>query len=74
MQVDESRVVVKKYGTLQEAQTQAGAEVANTGGFSIPVISFMQGQRMMLTGAIPIAWDEGLTGTKVSREGTRLAQ
>jgi DNA sulfur modification protein DndB len=69
MQVDESRVVVKKYDTLQEAQTQAGAEVANTGGFSIPVISFMQGRRMMLTGAIPIAWMKGRLEQKSAERG-----
>jgi DNA sulfur modification protein DndB len=69
MKFDESRVVVKKYGTLQEAQTQAGAEVANTGGFSIPVISFMQGQRMMLTGAIPIAWMKGRLEQKSAERG-----
>lgn len=69
MKFDESRVVVKKYGTLQDAQTQAGAEVANTGGFSIPVISFMQGQRMMLTGAIPIAWMKGRLEQKSAERG-----
>ncbi|MGB7984036.1 MAG: DNA sulfur modification protein DndB [Terracidiphilus sp.] len=66
---DESKVLVKKYETLQEAQSQAGAEVANTGGFSIPVVSFKQGQRLMLTGAIPIAWMKGRLEQKSAEKG-----
>jgi DGQHR domain-containing protein len=42
--------------TLEAAQQAAGAEVANTGGFSVPVVRFRQGVRRMLTGALPISW------------------
>jgi len=66
---DETKVLTKKYPTLQEAQSQAGAEVANTGGFSIPVVSFKQGQRVMLTGAIPIAWMKGRLEQKSAEKG-----
>ena len=50
-QVDE-----RKFRTLEEAQRLAGQEVANTGGFSVPVVRFRQGSRRMLTGALPISW------------------
>jgi len=46
----------KKCESLEEAQRQAGAEVANTGGFSVPVVMFRQGARINLTGALPMAW------------------
>lgn len=45
----------KKCATLEEAQQLAGNEVANTAGFSVPVVRFRQGSRRMLTGALPIS-------------------
>lgn len=49
-------VVEKKCESLEEAQKQAGAEVANTGGFPVPVVMFRQGSRTHLTGALPMVW------------------
>lgn len=46
----------KKCKTLEEAQQKAGAEVANTGGFAVPVVTFRQGKRLQLTGALPMSW------------------
>ncbi len=49
-------VTEKKCESLEEAQRQAGAEVANTGGFPVPVVMFRQGSRTHLTGALPMSW------------------
>ncbi len=61
----------KKCKTLEEAQQLAGAEVANTGGFSIPVVRFRQGARRMLTGALPISWMKSrLESRSAGRQGS----
>ena len=61
----------KKYPTLEEAQRLAGAEVANTGGFSVPVVRFRQGTRRMLTGALPISWMRSrLESRSAGRQGS----
>src|SRR5437867_3174808 len=49
-------VVTKKYDTLEEAQQRAAAEIANTGASSFPVVVFHQGNRINLTGALPMSW------------------
>ena len=49
---------------IEEAQTLAGKEVANTGGFSVPVIMFRQGNRINLTGAIPFSWVSSRLATR----------
>ena len=51
-----SELVTKKCDTLEEAQKKAGAEMANTGAFSIPVVVFRQGTRALMTGALPMSW------------------
>jgi DGQHR domain-containing protein len=59
------------YKTLEEAQQRAGAEVANTGGFSVPVVRFRQGSRRMLTGALPISWMKSRLETRsAGRQGS----
>ncbi len=49
-------VTLKKLSTLEEAQQAAGAEAANTGALSIPVVAFRQGNRTVVTGALPMSW------------------
>jgi DGQHR domain-containing protein len=49
-------VTVKRCSNLEEAQKGAYEEVANTGAFSIPVTAFPQGQRLNMSGAIPMSW------------------
>jgi DNA sulfur modification protein DndB len=49
-------VVEKKFDQLEAAQQHAGMEVANTGGFSVPVVIFRQGKRINMTGALPLNW------------------
>jgi DGQHR domain-containing protein len=61
----------KTYSSLEEAQQRAGAEVANTGGFSVPVVRFRQGSRRMLTGALPISWMKSRLETRsAGRQGS----
>lgn len=61
----------KKCDTLEAAQQLAGAEVANTGGFSVPVVRFRQGMRRMLTGALPISWMKSrLEARSAGRQGS----
>lgn len=61
----------KKCETLEAAQQLAGAEVANTGGFSVPVVRFRQGIRRMLTGALPISWMKSrLEARSAGRQGS----
>lgn len=71
-------VIEKKCDSLEEAQRQAGAEVANTGGFPVPVVMFRQGSRTHLTGALPMSWVRSrLESRSATRHGsirdTRLA-
>lgn len=55
---------------IEEAQALAGKEVANTGGFSVPVIMFRQGNRINLTGAIPMSWvSSRLAARSADRKG-----
>ena len=54
--VSSELVTPKRCDTLEEAQTKAGAEAANTGAFSIPVVVFRQGTRALVTGALPMSW------------------
>ena len=49
-------VTLKRFPTLEEAQRAAGSEAANTGALSIPVVAFRQGQRTVVTGALPMSW------------------
>jgi DNA sulfur modification protein DndB len=63
----------EKCKTLEDAQRLAGAEVANTGGFSVPVVRFRQGSRKMLTGALPISWmSSRLEAKAATRQGSIL--
>ena len=49
-------VVMKKCDSLEAAQQRAGAEVANTGSTSFPVVVFRQGNRWNMTAALPMSW------------------
>jgi DGQHR domain-containing protein len=49
-------VTLKRFPTLEDAQRAAGSEAANTGALSIPVVAFRQGQRTVVTGALPMSW------------------
>lgn len=60
--------------TLEEAQQRAGAEVANTGAFSLPVVVFRQGLRTHATGALPMAWVKSRLETKSARARSSLAE
>lgn len=61
----------KKCQTLEDAQQRAGAEVANTGGFSVPVVRFRQGCRRMMTCALPISWMKSrLESRSAGRQGS----
>jgi len=61
----------QKCKTLEQAQQLAGAEVANTAGFSVPVVMFRQGCRRMLTGALPISWMKSrLESRSAGRQGS----
>lgn len=64
-------VVEKKNETLEEAQKQAGAEAANTGAFSFPVVIFRQGTRTNVSGALPMSWVRSrLEARQASRRGS----
>jgi DGQHR domain-containing protein len=49
-------VTVKRFATLEEANSAAGLEAGNTGALSIPVVAFRQGERTLATGAMPMSW------------------
>lgn len=67
------KLVEKKCKTLEEAQTLAGAEAANTGGFPVPVVVFRQGSRFHLTGALPMIWLKSrLEARSAPRRGSLL--
>lgn len=55
-QLTNAKVNEKKCATLEEAQQMAGAEVANTGAFSVPVVMFRQGRRINLSTSLPMGW------------------
>jgi DGQHR domain-containing protein len=61
------------FSTLEEAQQRAGAEVANTGGFALPVVVFRQGLRTHVTGALPMAWVRSRLETRSARPRSSLA-
>jgi DNA sulfur modification protein DndB len=65
-------VVEKTFETLEKAQIQAGVEASNTGGFSVPVIVFRQGQRTLMSGAIPLSWVKSRLETRSVKRGASL--
>ena len=56
IQSSSNLVNLKKFANLEAAQREAGAEAANTGAISIPVVAFRQGRRTVVTGALPMSW------------------
>jgi DNA sulfur modification protein DndB len=69
-------VTLKSCPTLEEAQRLAGAEAANTGAFSIPVVVFRQGRRTVVTGALPMSWVKNRLETrsaKAAKKGGSMA-
>jgi DGQHR domain-containing protein len=68
MSVSQDLLREKKLETLEKAQIQAGMEVANTGGFAVPVIIFRQGSRRSLTGALPMSWVKSRLETRSARK------
>jgi DGQHR domain-containing protein len=49
-----TKVNIRKFPTLKEAQEAAISEAANTGGLQLPAVMFRQGERMMLSTALPM--------------------
>jgi len=64
----------KRCSSLEEAERQAGAEAANTAGFSVPVVRFRQGTRTFLTGAIPMSWVISRLETRAAEKRSALSE
>jgi DGQHR domain-containing protein len=56
IQTSSNLVNLKTFNSLEDAQRAAGAEAANTGALSIPVVAFRQGRRTVVTGALTMSW------------------
>ena len=69
-------VLMNRCDTLEEAQQKAGAEVANTGATSFPVVVFRQGNRWNMTAALPMYWIRNRleTGSAPARGSMQQAQ
>jgi DGQHR domain-containing protein len=66
-------VIERPCSTLEEAQKAAGAEAANTAGFSVPVVKFRQGTRIFMTGAIPMSWVKSRLETQPAMKRSQMS-
>lgn len=68
-----SELVEKKCDSLEKAQQEAGAEAANTGAFPFPVVTFRQGARINITGALPMFFIRTRLETKSSGRQSQMS-
>ncbi len=54
--LETGKVKIIQHNTYEQATSAAYSEAANTGGFTFPVVSFKQGNRLFLSGAFPIGF------------------
>ena len=67
------KVTVVKYPTFEQAQQAAYQESASTGGFTFPIVIAKQGERMFLSGALPIKFVETRLIPRSASKGASMA-
>lgn len=73
IEAETTRVSERSYPTLEEAQSRAGAEAVNTGGFTVPVVVFRQGTRTFMSGALPMVWVKARLEANPAPKGASIA-